>query len=231
MAYSELTQQNPLRVLRMNTESHMGLIISRAGLGKTAILAQIALDAILRGKRVLHVSIGRGIDKIKARYDEILQMILEEHTVEHPHELIDMVNRHRLIMTFQVANFSRSRLEERLHDLIVQDIFRPNVLIVDGFDFAKADRAALEDLKNMTENMGLQAWFSAIRHREDERVSPNGVPAPCHEVDDLFDTVIVIVPDPKEACLDLQILCLNGEKSAGAKGLHLDPTTMMIKER
>ena len=50
MAYTELTQQNPLRALHMSKDSHMGLIMARAGLGKTAILAQIALDAILHGK-------------------------------------------------------------------------------------------------------------------------------------------------------------------------------------
>ena len=52
MAYTALTQQNPLRVLNMSKDSQMGLVMARAGLGKTALLVQIALDAILRGKRV-----------------------------------------------------------------------------------------------------------------------------------------------------------------------------------
>ena len=94
MAYTELTQQNPLRALHMSKDSHMGLIMARAGLGKTAILAQIALDAILRGKRVIHVSVGRSIDKIKARYDEILQLILEEHCVDRPHKDRKYANQH-----------------------------------------------------------------------------------------------------------------------------------------
>lgn len=229
MAYTELAQQNPLRVLHMDKDSHMGLIMARAGLGKTAILAQIALDAILRGKQVIHVSVGRSIDKIKARYDEILQSILHEHSVERPHELIDMVNRHRMIMTFKVANFSRSRLEERLNDLVLQDIFRPDVLIVDGIDFANITRDALEDLKNLVETMDLHAWFSAIRHREDPRVSPSGVPAPCHEIDDLFDTIILLNPQ-EDATIDLQFISHSGEHSGSSKGLRLDPTTMMVKE-
>lgn len=61
MGYEPLVQQNPLRVLNMGRENNqMGLVMARAGLGKTALLVQIALDAILRGKRVIHVSkIGR----------------------------------------------------------------------------------------------------------------------------------------------------------------------------
>ena len=230
MGYEPLVQQNPLRVLNMGRENNqMGLVMARAGLGKTALLVQIALDAILRGKRVIHVSVGESIDKTRKWYDDILQSILQEHSVTRPHELMDMVARHRMIMTFKVAAFSRSRLEERLNDLILQDIFRPNVLIVDGFDFDGTSREALEDIKDLMDNMNMQAWFSAICHRGDQRVSPAGVPAPCHELDDLFDMIILLKPE-KDATIQLDIIRNYGEVVEGGTGLRLDPTTMMVKE-
>jgi hypothetical protein len=207
----------------------MGLVMARAGLGKTALLVQIALDAILRGKRVIHVSVGESIDKTRKWYDDILQSILQEHSVTRPHELMDMVARHRMIMTFKVAAFSRSRLEERLNDLILQDIFRPNVLIVDGFHFDGTSREALEDIKDLMDNMNMQAWFSAICHRGDQRVSPAGVPAPCHEIDDLFDMIILLKPE-KDVTIQLDIIRNYGEVVEGGTGLRLDPTTMMVKE-
>ena len=230
MGYEPLVQQNPLRVLNMGRENNqMGLVMARAGLGKTALLVQIALDAILRGKRVIHVSVGESIDKTRKWYDDILQSILQEHSVTRPHELMDMVARHRMIMTFKVAAFSRSRLEERLNDLILQDIFRPNVLIVDGFDFDGTSREALEDIKDLMDNMNMQAWFSAICHRGDQRVFPAGVPAPCHEIDDLFDMIILLKPE-KDATIQLDIIRNYGEVVEGGTGLRLDPTTMMVKE-
>lgn len=230
MGYEPLVQQNPLRVLNMGRENNqLGLVMARAGLGKTALLVQIALDAILRGKRVIHVSIGETIDKTRKWYEDILQSILAEHSVNRPHELMDMVAQHRMIMTFKVAAFSRSRLEERLNDLVLQDIFRPNILIVDGFDFVGTNREALEDIKDLMENMNMQAWFSAICHRDDPRVSPTGVPAPCHEIDDLFDMVILLKPE-KDATIQLDIIRNNGEQVESGKGLRLDPTTMMVKE-
>ncbi len=231
MGYEPLVQQNPLRVLNMSRENNqMGLVMARAGLGKTALLVQIALDAILRGKRVIHISIGESIVKTKSWYDDILQVILQEHSVTRPHELIDMVSRHRMIMTFKEAAFNRARLEERLNDLVLQDIFRPNCLIVDGFDFDKADRSDLEDIKNLLESMNMQAWFSAICHREDDRVSPTGVPAPCHEIDDLFDMVVLLKPQ-SNATIQLDIIRNCGEQVEGGKSMDLDPTTMMVKER
>ncbi len=232
MVYESLANQNPLRALNLGCGSRkIGLVMARAGLGKTALLVQIALDSILRGNRVVHVSIGESIEKNRIWYNDIIQSILEEHAVTHPHELIEMVNRHRMIMTFQADTFNRARLEERLSDLILQDIFKPNCLVVDGFDFENADRSAIDDLKEFIESMSLQAWFSAISHRGDSRVSPTGVPAPCHEVDDLFDTVVILKPE-SDATIDLEII-RNSDDGGGATpsaSLKLDPSTMMVKE-
>jgi hypothetical protein len=230
MGYEPLVKQNPLRVLKTGTENgrEMGLIMARAGLGKTALLVQIALDSILLGNRVIHVSIGESIDKTRAWYDDILRHILQEHSVDHPHELIDMVQRHRMIMTFMESAFSRPKLEERLNDLIMQDIFKPNCLVIDGFDFENADRGILEEIREMAGAMSLQVWFSAVSHRKDNRVSQSGVPAPCHEVDDLFDSVILIKPEENK--LSLKVVKNRGEVESSDLGLDLDPTTMMIKK-
>ena len=230
MGYEPLANKNPLRVLKIGQDStsEMGLIMARAGVGKTALLVQIALDSILLGNRVIHVSIGESIDKTRAWYDDILRHILQEESVSHPHELIDMVQRHRMIMTFKESAMSRPRLEERLNDLIMQDIFKPNCLVIDGFDFESTDRGTLEDIREMAETMSLQVWFSAVCHREDKRISSAGVPAPCHEVDDLFDTVILIKPDENK--IRLNIIKNKGEAPEAGVDLDLDPSTMMIKK-
>jgi hypothetical protein len=230
MGYEPLVNQNPLRVLNLGRNNkQMGLIMARAGLGKTALLVQIALDSILQGKRVIHISIGESIEKTKMWYDDILQIILQDGSVTNPHELIDMVKHHRMIMTFKESTFSRARVEERLNDLILQDIFKPNCLVIDGYDFERASRERLEDIKELLETMSLQAWFSAVSHRGDDRVSPAGVPAPCHEVDDLFDTVVLL--NPEKDLIQLDIIRNNGDNSEQGSGLTLDPTTMMVKKQ
>jgi len=226
MGYEPLANKNPLRALKIGKESAMDLVMARAGLGKTALLVQIALDSILLGNRVIHVSIGESIDKTRVWYDDILRHILQEESVSKPHELIDMVQRHRMIMTFKESAFNRPRLEERVNDLVMQDIFKPNCLVIDGLDFETEDRSTIEDLKEMAEAMSLQIWFSGVSHRDDNRTSSEGVPAPCHEVGDLFDTVILIKPDGKKISLDV----VKNKGQAVEADLDLDPTTMMIKK-
>jgi KaiC/GvpD/RAD55 family RecA-like ATPase len=232
MQKEDLIKKNPLRVLSpLSTESlpdhRMGLIMARAGLGKTAILVQIAMDSMLRGHKVLHVSIGEGLEKAKAWYEDIYKYIVEIFQLDNAPEVEDELMRSRMIMTFKESAFSRLKLEERLNDLVYQNIFRPDIVVVDGFDFAEADYVSVMDLKEMMAAMNVQGWFSALRHRNDNRKSITGVPAPCHEMDGLFDTIILLQPEKDSILLNI---IKDEYDSAAGKILNLDPSTMMVKE-
>lgn len=133
-------------------------------------------------------------------------------------------------MTFKESSFSRALLEERLDDLVKQDIYKPECLIIDGFDFASADRDSIQELRQFMEQHGLKMiWFSAVRHREDPRKSADGVPAPCHEVDDLFDTILLINPKGDE--MNLEILKCDECTVDPGTSLKLDPSTMLIQKK
>ena len=232
MLKEDLIRKNPLRVLNpLSSESlpdhRMGLVMARAGLGKTAILVQIAMDSMMRGQKVLHVSIGEDLGKAKAWYDDIFKYIAEGFELENAAGVEDELMRNRIIMTFKEAAFSRLKLEERLNDLVYQNIFRPDIVVIDGYDFGETDYESIMDLREMMAAMNVQVWFSALRHRDDDRKSASGVPAPCHEVDGLFDTVIIL--QPKQDAILLDIIKDEYDGAAG-KILNLDPSTMMVRE-
>jgi len=230
MGKDNLISGNPLRVLGLDNKTEegtqsLGLVMSRAGLGKTAILVQIALDAMLRGRKVLHVAIGETIEKTRERYDDILAKMVDDLSTEDATEL----SRQRMIMTFKENAFSRGMLEERLKDLIEQDVFKPECLIIDGYDFDGNGREHLEDLKKLMANLGISViWFSAVCHREDPRISADGVPAPCHTIDDLFEVILLI--NPQDDVMKLDILrCAYCEVEPGTT-LLLDPSTMLLQK-
>jgi hypothetical protein len=95
-----------------------------------------------------------------------------------------------------------------------------------GYDFAEADYESIMDLKEMMASMNVQVWFSALRHRDDDRMSAAGVPAPCHEIDGLFDTVILVQPKQDAILLDI---IKDEYDGAASKVLNLDPSTMMVQ--
>jgi hypothetical protein len=203
----------------------MGLVMARAGLGKTAILVQFALDCMLLGNKVLHVSIGEGVDKTRAWYDDILSLLTEGEKIGS----IPAIMKNRMIMTFKESSFSKALLEERLDDLVKQNIYKPECLIIDGYDFVNNDKESLEGLRNFMNGRGLKMiWFSAVSHRDDKRVSLDGVPAPCHEVDSLFETVLLI--KPVGDAMKLEIIKCDSCKLDPGTILMLDPSTMLIKK-
>lgn len=227
----DLIVNNPLRALGLEDKSEegkipsmMGLVMARAGLGKTAILVQFALDCMLLGNKVLHVSIGEGIDKTRTWYDDILALLTEGEKIESIPEIM----KNRMIMTFKESSFSKAILEERLDDLVQQNIYKPECLIIDGYDFENNDKESLEDLRKFMNDRGLKMiWFSAVSHRNDTRVSLDGVPAPCHEMDGLFETVLLIKPENDEMKLDV-LKCDTCSIDPGST-LSLDPNTMLLQ--
>lgn len=234
MGKKNLVMNNPLRVLGLEKKvqekgAGMGLVMARAGLGKTAILVQIALDSMLWGDKVLHVSIGEGFDKTRLWYDDILALMAAEEKSESFQSTLAGVMPNRMIMTFKESSFSQAKLEERLDDLVQQHIYKPVCLIIDGYDFQTGSHSALEEFKEFMVRRGLKMiWFSATTHREDERKSPLGVPAPCHDIDDLFDVILMV--EPKGDAIDLKLLkCVGGVVDAGTS-LTLDPSTMLIQK-
>ncbi len=228
----DLIVNNPLRALGLEDkaekgkiQSMMGLVMARAGLGKTAILVQFALDCMLLGNKVLHVSIGEGIDKTRTWYDDILSLLTDGEKIE----TIPEIMKNRMIMTFKESSFSKEILEERLDDLVQQNIYKPECLIIDGYDFESNDKESLEGLRNFMNDRGLKMiWFSAVSHRNDDRVSLDGIPAPCHEMDGLFETVLLIKPENEE--MKLEVLKCDTCSIDPGSSLVLDPNTMLLKK-
>jgi len=229
MGNEVFTSNNPLGALGLENNgdgesNRMGLVMARAGLGKTAILVQLALDSIVRGNKVLHVSIGESVDKTRAWYDDIIALLRDEGT-KIDYELLQ----NRMIMTFKESTFTQAILEERLDDLVQQNIYRPECLIIDGYDFTVNDHDALAELKEFMMKHGLKMlWFSVVSHRDDQRISEAGVPAPCHEVDDLFETVLLI--NPEEDGIKLNIIKCEACSVDEGTTLMLDPSTMLVKK-
>ena len=116
-------------------------------------------------------------------------------------------------------------LEERLADLTEQDIFKPQVVIIDGLPFDDTAEQALSELKAFARNQDMKVWFTVLTHRHDKR-NASGIPEALDSVVDLFDTVLALQPEGKE----IHIRLLKSEKAEQTLHLQLDPATMLVRE-
>ena len=69
MLKKELVLKNPLRLMGYETddilsEGGFGAVLARAGVGKTALLVQLALNNLLQNKNVLHISLDDPVKKV-----------------------------------------------------------------------------------------------------------------------------------------------------------------------
>jgi hypothetical protein len=130
-------------------------------------------------------------------------------------------------MTFRVDGFSVPKLEERLNDLTVQGIFKPDMMIMDGLHCEASVRHAMEALKTLARKSGLSVWFTVHTHRH-EKPGIDGLPGSFSPLVDLFELVLEL----RTEHADIHITPLKGaEAGAPASELLLDPSTMLIKDR
>ncbi len=230
MMIEDLISRNPLRLLGYGTDEVLapggfGAVCARAGVGKTALLVQLALNMLLRKQNVLHVSLDDPVDKISLWYQEVFSNLVTDADRHQTERLFQDLLPHRFIMNFKVEGFSIPKLEERLMDLVSQKIFTPRMVIIDGFVFDESARPSLMDLKQMAQEQSLHVWFTLRTHRH-EAPGPGELPPPLSVCEDLFDVALQLLPEKKE----IRVTCLKGLPPAGKLNpLQLDPSTMLVR--
>ena len=231
MLKKDLILRNPLRLLGYETEDILpkggfGAVLARAGVGKTSLMVQLALNSLLRSKNVLHISLDDSVKKVDLWYEEVFKNIAGYYHLKKTDELWDSILPLRLIMTFKVEGFSVPKLEERLADLAEQGIFFPEMILIDSLPFNETIRQTLLDLKKMALSYSQHIWFAVRTHRHEE-TGPDGMPAPLMNVTDLFNVVLYLQPEGNE----IHIKVLKGMSSDSQQPtLFLDPATMLIKD-
>lgn len=232
MLKNELIMRNPVQHLAgpsadVLSDGQFGGVLARAGVGKTALMVQIALNSMLHERNVMHVSLNQPVNKTNLWYREVFGHVARQSGVVQPEALWESLLPHRFIMTFRAEGFSVPKMEERLTDLVEQKIFVPQLLIIDGLSFDEPLRDPLSELKHYARLHAIRVWFTIRTHRHEDP-GPGGIAKQLADVEDLFEVAIQLVPVGEE----IHVKPLKG-LTLPAEHVHLvlDPTTMLVKER
>jgi len=230
MIKKEINQRNPLLNLGFDNEyilpnGGFGAVLAHAGVGKTALLVQMALHAMMNEQPVLHVSLNDAVSKVDVWYRELFHDMAAKYDSVEVTEYWENLLTYRFIMTFRVEGFSVPKLEERLTDLMQQNIFKPSVIILDGLKFEESGRGLLLELKEMAKKYAMRIWFTVHTHRH-EPPKEDGLPISFLHVADLFDVLEQLAARGPE----VYNKALKGQSpDAKQDALLLDPATMLIK--
>ena len=234
MYRKEVNERSPLRVFERSIQGglgkgNVGVVMSRAGAGKTAFLVDIALDELMRERKVLHINIDNPVEKVRGFYDEIFNDLADSQKLERRERAHLIVERHRLIQTYGRESFSMDKVKQGIQLASEHMHFDPEVIILDGWPkFSEATEDDIKEIADLASQYNCELWVSARARREDER-DDRGVPTKISRFDSHLAVVINLEPEADH--IRLQLLKDHDNPDVASLFLQLDPRTLLVKWR
>ena len=229
MIKEELIQRSPVRIFEKSIHGglkagEIGIIAAPSGIGKTSVLVQIALDKLLQGEKIIHVSFNQHTDYVLSWYEDIFDEFIKMKNLDHAKDVKDDLVKSRIILNFNQDGVTGDQILKSLKALIVEGKFNAASIIVDGFDFCRTGRERMEMIKAFAKETGLSFWYSCnVKGNESGK---QGIPSVLKDYADLLDIVIVL--EPKADHIELSALKDRNVTNLEHMAVKLDPRTLLI---
>ena len=234
MILSELVQRSPVRIFEKSIHGglkagEIGVIASPSGLGKTSVLVQLALDKLLQGKKVIHVSFTQHTSHVLAWYEDIFEEFTKKKNLDHSGEVKNGLAKNRVLLNFSQDGVTGDQILKSLKALIGDGGFNAEAIIVDGFDFSRlaaaAGRTFMEAVRAAAKDLGLSFWYSCSAQGPYDKAA---IPRELKEFLDFLDVVIVLEPRADH----IELTASKDRDAANLEHLavKLDPKTLLILE-
>ena len=229
MLKNDLIQKSPAIIIMGSENLHQGrfgAVLSRAGVGKTQFLVQMAISRLLEGENTVHISLSDPMDKINIRYKEAYTSLIDSIgyvDAQKANRLWEDISPCKTGIAYNESTFTSDKLRDYLHTLKKGDLKIPAMVIVDGLDFDTDLSGILDELKAISEDFSTAIWFSMQSHR-DEPLSADGFPKQLEAVKARFDKALFLQPNEEK----IEAVILKDGDRANQKFM-IDPATMMTK--
>ncbi|WDP86457.1 MAG: hypothetical protein HUN05_16095 [Desulfobacter sp.] len=205
-------------------DGRFGAVLSRAGVGKTGFLVQIALTQLLSDEKILHISLDDSMEKINLRYDEAYTNLVDSIGYVDPQKAVrlwESIKHNKVGISYTESSFDTKKIRDYLKSFKKADLALPTIIVIDGLDFDSDLSEILEDLNQLNKEFSIFTWLSMKSHRE-EPLSNDGFPVQLATHETQIDKAIFLMPvDNKIQAVVLK----DGDKTD--QKFTLDPATMM----
>lgn len=233
MSYGkEMHTRNPLRVFEKSIhgglgKGNLGVVMSRAGIGKTAFLIDVALDDLLQERPVLHVTLEDTVERVRHFYDTLFRELSKTLALEDPGRVHLQMERIRMIHAYRGGEISLDKLKRNVSFLRDHAQFEPRLLILDGVNFRNTSNEELGGLKQLAEEMSAEVWLSAQTHRDSPPRDPRGIDDQVVRFDDYISVMVLLHPE-REGSVTIQLLKDHENQDLADLKMQLDPTTLLL---
>jgi len=239
MVLSELIQRSPIRIFEQSINGglkpgEIGIIASPNGVGKTSVLVQLAMDKLLQGKKVIHVSFTQHNQYVPLWYEDIFTEFTSKKDLENAVEIKNDLVKNRVLMNFNQDGVTKEQILRSLRAMIIEGGFKADSIIIDGFDFSRSNKESIVSVKTFATELGLNIWYSCSVKDDGSQYDKENIPVMLGSFIDNIDVVIVLFPKPDHVELSISKdrgsiiseVCSANRSSA----MKLDPKTLLILE-
>ncbi len=221
-----LTARSPIRLLEKGLhgglgKGNLGLVLAGHGVGKTSFLVCLALDDLLRGEHVLHVSLEHTVSHTRAHYDTVFDELASQAHLEDEAVVHADVDRLRNLRAYPPAGFDAAKLREAVK-FEEEAGSRPGLVILEGFVAEGASREELLDMKALAGELDAEIWLSASC--ESEQVGD--IPEDLAAFRDVFGVILAL--EPEGETIALRALKDHDNSDADALRVALDPKSLLL---
>ena len=227
-----LIERSPVRIFEKSIHGglkagEIGIIASTsAGVGKTSVLVQLALDKLLQEEKVIHVSFSQHTDYVLSWYADIFEEFAGRKNLVSAAEVKDQLVKNRVILNFNQDGVTETQILKSLKALIAEGGFKASLIVIDGYDFARTKRERMEEIRAAAKELGISIWYSC--NTKGNGFGTQKIPPIIKPYLDLLDVVIVL--EPKADCVELTASKYRDMTELGQMALKLDPKTLLILE-
>ncbi|HIW36948.1 MAG TPA: hypothetical protein IAA30_08220 [Candidatus Treponema faecavium] len=225
MVAQELFDRSPVRLFDNLTgglkAGEIGLITAKKGLGKTSVLVQFGVDALLKDEQIVHVSFDQQSANVITWYTDIFDEIAKKRNVSNISDIKQELVRKRIILNFNQDTVSLNQIAATLRALAEGGI-KAQFMTVDGMDFTRVSAQDLQTFIEFARSCGMQVWFS--ENCESDKLADT-LPA---DMLCMFDCIMHL--DPKPDQIQVRILKLRDGKAPEAV-LRLDSKTLLMTDK
>ncbi len=235
MYRKEVNAQSPLRILDKSIHGglgpgNLGLVMARAGVGKTACLVQIGLDDLMRERSVLHVTLEQTVEHVMSWYDALFEDMALRTDLDDVDIVREVVKKHRMIVSFTDHDLWPERLQKTVDMFKEQAGFNPSAIIVDGYPWqshSPAENAAMIGaFKAYAKMLDAELWMAAQTHRDAMGEHPTDLTPPWDTYAKLIDVAIFLEPD--HDVVTVRLLKDHDHPKVGTTHLKLHPDTLRL---
>jgi hypothetical protein len=218
--------RSPLRLLEKGLHGglgcgNLGVVLAGHGVGKSSFLVCVALDDLLRGNHVLHVSLRHGVPHVRAYYDTVFDDLAATTHLENAAATRAEIDRRRSIRSYPANAFNAAKLREAIK-IESEAGGKPSLVIVEGYELGAVEPAEVRELKVLARELVAEIWLS-VACAEDRVPS---IPPALERVGDAVSVVLAL--EPGQGAVALR--ALKDHESGDVSALHvsLDPRTLLL---